>query len=227
MGLVSVVVVRLACVEGGFDDLALLSDDERARAARLADPAPFVTGRAVLRRLAGSHLGLEPTEVTLTRRCATCGSTAHGRPAVWGRPDVAVSLSRSGRRVLAGLSFAGPLGVDIQGVHDCGFDGFDAVALAPGEEAGFGGLAGAALLRARARHWARKEALLKATGHGLVVDPTTVRLGPPAEPPVLVAWHAPAPGPGVVALADLAGPGGAYAAAVAVLAPAPVVVRQG
>ena len=50
------------------------------------------------------------------------------------------------------------------------------------------GLTGDALLAARARMWSRKEAILKATGHGLVVDPSQVVVSSPDAPAALLEW---------------------------------------
>ena len=51
------------------------------------------------------------------------------------------------------------------------FDGFDAVALAPAERRQLPGWPVTALLRGRARLWARKEAWLKMTGDGAATAP--------------------------------------------------------
>jgi phosphopantetheinyl transferase len=59
--------------------------------------------------------------------------------------------------------------------------------------------------------WARKEALLKAYGLGLAVDPASVRL----DPDGIAAWPSTHPRPGAVRWHDVDLPG--YAAVVAVL----------
>ena len=62
---------------------------------------------------------------------------------------------------------AGPVGVDVEPAGAADFHGFDDVALHPGERGAPGD---------RTRRWVRKEALLKARGTGLSVDPREVRV---------------------------------------------------
>jgi 4'-phosphopantetheinyl transferase len=62
------------------------------------------------------------------------------------------------------------------------------------------------------RWWVRKEAVLKMTGHGLLIDPSLIVVSTPSEPPQLVAWHGPGRRP-QVQLADLELDGAAAAVA--------------
>ena len=68
---------------------------------------------------------------------------------------------------------------------------------------------------AATRLWVRKEAVLKALGNGLNVDPRTLRLADPHLPPAVLAWPDPRP-PGVVQMRDLDAPDG-YLAALATI----------
>jgi 4'-phosphopantetheinyl transferase len=68
--------------------------------------------------------------------------------------------------------------------------------------------------------WTRTEAVLKATGHGLDVDPSLVGLGPPDAPPRLVRWDGPGRRP-ALRLADVTTEDG-YVAAVARLGRRPL-----
>jgi 4'-phosphopantetheinyl transferase len=52
--------------------------------------------------------------------------------------------------------------------------------------------------------WARKEAVLKATGHGLMAAPSDVEVSAPFAPPELLAWRVDPSCVGPVHLADLA-----------------------
>jgi 4'-phosphopantetheinyl transferase len=63
------------------------------------------------------------------------------------------------------------------------------------------------------RWWVRKEAVLKMTGHGLLVDPSHLEVSPPDEPPRLLAWEGPGRHP-QVELADLEVDGAVAALAV-------------
>ncbi|ROS76655.1 4'-phosphopantetheinyl transferase superfamily protein [Cellulomonas sp. PhB143] len=144
---------------------------------------------ALLREaLAAAGLRLGAGDVALARRCATCGGTDHGKP------EVVAALAR-GRHVsvahtatrLAVAVADGPCGVDVEDVAAVGRAPVAPVLLAPRERVG-GGPPDAEDL---ARTWVRKEALLKATGHGLAVEPADLVLGPPGAPPRVVRWRGP------------------------------------
>ncbi|GAA1313821.1 4'-phosphopantetheinyl transferase family protein [Saccharothrix xinjiangensis] len=182
----------------------LLDADERARLARFRDRGALlrhVTGRALARVLLGRELGASPAGVRLTASCERCGC-ANGKPRLAEPRGVHFSVSHSGDRVVVALSRGADVGVDVE---ETGPVDPRAAELA-------GCPAGAGFHLA----WARKEAVLKATGHGLSVPPAAVRLSPPDEPPRLLGWSGPEPLGTPVALHDLdAGPG--YAASVALL----------
>jgi len=86
------------------------------------------------------------------RRCLRCGSGEHGQPYVDG-DAVHVSLSRTPGLVVAAVSTAGPVGVDVEVAGSARFSGFEDVAGHPEEHA-----------REPTGTWVRKEAALKATG---------------------------------------------------------------
>lgn len=127
---------------------------------------------------------------------------------------------------MAALAQAGPVGIDVEAITATGFEGFDEVALAPEEVQALAGLSGRALLRARARLWARKEAVLKATGHGLSIDPREVVVSGPFAPAALIDWRAEVQRPPHVSLADVAVDDD-HAVAVAVCAPGTLDFRIG
>lgn len=156
-------------------------------------------------------------DVEVHRLCPQCGSSEHGRPLVVrrdGGPAPFVSLSRAEGVVMVAVSDAGPVGVDIEAIDAARFSGFTDVALHPGEVVPTG--------EQRAIVWTRKESLLKATGDGLHVDPTSVRVSEADRPARLLEW----PGRGQLPSAqlhDLEIPG--YAACVTVLTDREVEVR--
>ena len=145
--------------------------------------------------------------VVVTHECARCGSGAHGRPVLLAtaalRRPAYVSVARAGDLSIVAVTDAGPVGIDVEVEGAAGFTGFADVALHVDED-------GADAVDPT-RVWVRKEALLKAYGLGLSVDPSQVRI----DDDGLAAWDSPHPRPAAVWLRDLAVPG--HVAAVAVL----------
>ncbi len=200
----------------------VLDSEERDRSARRGNPARFVTAHALLRTVVAQRTGQSPTDVQFDRRCMTCGSTAHGKPVVSGHPSVHVSLSYAGSLAVVAISDAGEVGVDVEEVADADHEGFEASTLAPEEVDAFGVVAAYRLAAARAQVWSRKEAVLKATGHGLVVDPRDVVVSGPDEDAALVEWRGEHPLGSPAHLRDVPMGIDGYAASVAVLCADPV-----
>lgn len=173
---------------------------DAARAAafvRPTDRARFLACRAALRRLApGLAVETDPG----------------GRPRLSGGP--AVSLAHTGRHGLIALSRAGPVGVDIEPVRrDLPLDALAAEALAPDELAAWCRLPPADRPAAFAAAWTAKEAVLKALGLGLTVDPRRVVV---AQARVVALPPALGVDPAAVRLLPVAAPPG-HAAACALL----------
>jgi len=118
--------------------------------------------------------------------------------------------------VMVAATDVGPVGVDVESAAATGFDGFDEVALTAMEQTEVECCAPVAQSRARAVYWTRKEAVLKATGHGLAVDPAALEVSAPHLPAALTAWHADEPPPASVQIIDVPVDGD-HVAAVAVL----------
>jgi 4'-phosphopantetheinyl transferase len=155
----------------------------------------------LLADLLSRHLG---TTLRVGRRCARCGSAGHGQPFVEG-DAVHVSLSRAPGVVVAAVSTTGPVGVDVEPAGSAGFPGFEDVAIHPQE-----------VCREPTQAWVRKEALLKATGWGLALDPRQVWIDDDRR---VVSWDERLASPDRCWLADLP-LAAAYVGAVAVIRPA-------
>jgi 4'-phosphopantetheinyl transferase len=171
--------------------------------ARLVVAYAAMPARDLLRALASEFHDVAPGRIVVGHVCSRCGGDDHGRPVLIPtsslRSPAHVSLSRAAGLSLAAVTDAGPLGVDLEANGAADFAGFADVAL--GEHDGEGSDPTMA--------WVRKEALLKAYGLGLAVDPRDVPAeGESASPP-------PCRPPGTPWRRDLDVPG--HAAAVAVL----------
>lgn len=148
----------------------LLGEAERRHALRLGvGAARWVAARAALRRALGRALGVAPERIAFS-------TGRDGKPRLAAGPgdDVRFSLSHSGRFALVALRLAHEVGVDLEEVRD-GVDGAaivrDQFTAAERDEAGR--LAAGDPRAGFFRAWARREALAKAAGRGLVspVDP--------------------------------------------------------
>lgn len=206
--------------------LDLLDRGERERADRRADPHPFITAHALLRRLVADETGVDPRSLDFKKRCATCGTDRHGKPHVVGMRDVHVSVSYGDRMAVAAVTSLGEVGVDVEDLESADFDGFSSVTLDPTERPQLAELTGDELLSARAQLWSRKEAILKATGHGLVVDPSQVLVSAHDVPAELIEWKAAQHLPGPMRVSDLDVQHADHRAAVAVLTTRPLKVRM-
>lgn len=170
--------VRAATIETGLSSAERdRMEKMRAAGAPPADQDSFATSRALLRAALGAWMGVGRGDVTVRSVCSACGGADHGRPVVpqvlgAARPPQ-ISLTHAGDVVAVAISDVGPVGVDVE-PHREPFDGFDDVALAPAERAELRTLEPRDATTARLRAWVRKEAVLKATGAGLAVDPRGV-----------------------------------------------------
>lgn len=206
---------------------SLLDDAERARAHRIQSPAErlrFVVGRVLVRRVLGAYLDVAPENVVVSRRCRHCGCE-RGKPRVMAiGPAPSFSLSHSGRWVGVAVAHA-DVGLDIEAVRP-GLYGPElaTTVLSPGEQADFDRTPPGDRPAAFLRYWTRKEAILKATGHGLSVAPAAVVVTPPGAAPGLLDWTADRPRPRAVQLADIDVDGG-HTGCVAVLSTAPIRLR--
>jgi 4'-phosphopantetheinyl transferase len=230
--------VHWAPARDGALDGALLDADERGRYERLRQPedrARFATGRALARAVLAPLLGLEPADVRFATDCPLCGAP-HGKPYVPGAAE-RFSLSHSGSWVVlavtrtwsgartgpggrspqprTGAPWTPDIGVDVQRVVPR--PGRTApLVLSAREQAWLDGCPEDERARHFTRCWARKEAVLKATGHGVTAPMRSLEVSAPDQPAALLdgspRWTGLTAG-----LADLRCPEPGYAAAVAVV----------
>ncbi len=141
----------------------MLSDAERGwlRSQNPAGEIAFLGGRLLLRELAAELLGADPREVPLSAHCLDCGQP-HGRPVLNGT-RLHMSLSRTAGVVVAAANWDSAVGIDVE-----------SAAVAPERLDAVESLTGIRSLQ----HWTRVEAVLKADGRGLRVDPGSVRVRP-------------------------------------------------
>jgi surfactin synthase thioesterase subunit/phosphopantetheinyl transferase len=165
-------------LDDGVDQLAIdgdgeLSDREAARAARFrsdTDRRRYVARCALLRRLLRRY-GADPG----TRELRT---GRHGKPSVTttasGR-DLRFSLAHSAGRLIVALRTGHEVGVDVERVRPMAdLPTFVANALAPAEQERLAGVPKRERLALALRYWTAKEAVLKATGDGLQVEPDLI-----------------------------------------------------
>jgi 4'-phosphopantetheinyl transferase len=204
--------------------VALLNGVERARRERFARPADrdrFTLGVALTRCVVGQRLGQVPEAVRLDRTCPTCGAP-HGRPRlVDPASSLRISVSHSGNRVVVAIADRGDVGVDVEASGtELDVDGLGTSVLTPAERAELDRSPADLREIGFLTYWTRKEAVLKATGDGLRVDPDRFTVSVPGEPPRILDWperpdlpsrislHTLDPGPGHVAclaLLDVSG----------------------
>ena len=170
--------------------MALLSDDERERAARFRFPLHgdrFVVARASLRLLLGGALGESPDGLRFAYGSA-------GKPALAdAHGGLSFNLSHSDDAALVALVLGTSVGVDIEAERES-VDAFDLADrfFAAREAAALATVPLAGRMAAFFRCWTRKEAFIKAIGEGLSapLGDFEVSFADEREPPRLlrVAW---------------------------------------
>ncbi|HYD31063.1 MAG TPA: 4'-phosphopantetheinyl transferase superfamily protein [Azospirillaceae bacterium] len=151
-----------------------LAHDEMARARRFARAdlqRRFVVARGRLRAILARYLGADPADLAFAQEEA-------GKPFLAGGGDLRFNLSHTGDHAVVAVAWGREVGVDIetrQRFDD--LDGLAALVLGSDERQALAAHDAADRSLAFLVAWTRKEALLKATGHGLTVDPTRVTVG--------------------------------------------------
>lgn len=180
---VEVLVVRHGVPLPDLAGLLTAGDRARLASASAHDRSRLVAGRTALLGAAARFSGLPPSAITIDASCPDCGRS-HGRPQVRGASSpIHVSLTHAGGRAIA-VASAVPVGVDAE-----------TRATLRAKRAAVRAVTGAARTHG-IRHWTQVEAILKADGRGLRVDPGAVtvdgRRGAVADSPSryrLSAWH--------------------------------------
>jgi 4'-phosphopantetheinyl transferase len=187
-GTVEVVSMGLDAEPAAVNEFALcLSDEERLRASRFVferDRCRFIVGRARLRYLLASRLGVQPDAIELIYG-------AHGKPALSRRfagSDLRFNVSHSEGVAVYAFSHGREIGVDVEALRELR-DADDLAARF------FSAHENEAYLALRPRDkpvgflncWTRKEAFIKALGEGLShpLDRFDVSLAP-GEPAKLL-----------------------------------------
>jgi len=143
---------------------ATLSDAERARAARLADPlaaARYTSARVLLRELLGGYLEMEPQLVQIRYG-------PHGKPCLDDSSRLHFNVSHVEGEALLAFTTAGPLGIDIERIRPLTHaHRLARRAFHPDDLQSWLALPEEERLSGFFERWTRMEALSKLLGHGV------------------------------------------------------------
>lgn len=164
---------------------ALLSDEERARAARFLRPqdrARYMLAHAGMRRLLGRSVGRDPAGLRFRIEPG-------GKPALADIEGLSFNLSHAGGHAALAIAAGFGVGIDLEAVRPID-DATMERALSPAERDRLRAMPSAARGQAFFRFWTRKEAVAKGAGQGLALEPAGIETGPgPAEARVCVPGH--------------------------------------
>ncbi|MGC1239925.1 MAG: 4'-phosphopantetheinyl transferase superfamily protein [Acidimicrobiales bacterium] len=150
---------------------------ERARAESFrssSNALAFVSAHALKREVLSQFLQVSPQSLRFSSQCAFCGK-AHGKPVLEQDGSLDFNLSYAGNIALVAVSQDAKVGVDIEEPRSLRFSvRATKDILANSELSYFSNVSDASLLK----HWTRKEALLKASGHGLTIAPSSIEIVP-------------------------------------------------
>ncbi|MGN4443824.1 4'-phosphopantetheinyl transferase Sfp [Bacillus cereus group sp. MYBK79-1] len=168
----------------------LLNDVEREKANSYhhsADRARFIIGCVISRLVLGQILSISPVQVPIDRMCPVC-KLQHGRPQLpEGMPQI--SVSHSGEWVVVAFTKSALVGVDVEQMNP----NVDVMKMAEGvltdfEIAQVMKLPDEQKIEGFLTYWTRKEAVLKATGEGLMIPPVDITVSAPNDPPNLLVF---------------------------------------
>ena len=169
--------------QGALD--GVLRPEERAYVHHIrGGQATARLSRGLLRLVLARYFNIPPAEVEIDRTCPHCGRS-HGRPRLGGRhatatEAIAFSVTHGGDLLV--LAFAGSpaVGVDLEPIgapEDVRAELLD-FTLTAAERVRLLEVPAPERTRLFLRHWTGKEAILKALGTGLDVEPQAVTLPP-------------------------------------------------
>jgi 4'-phosphopantetheinyl transferase len=166
----------------------LLDRDERARHSRFVraiDRSLFAVSHALTRLVTGHHADVPPRALGYAPP-----PRAGAKPRFAGAASaLQFSISHSGSHVVLAVSRDVSVGVDLAAIDPHPPEpSMLAAVLTAGERQVLAATSATRRPWAFSRYWARKEALLKATGHGLAMPPHLIAVSGPAEAPALLAW---------------------------------------
>ncbi len=153
------------------DDHALLDAVERRRAERFLredDRRRYVRAHAAMRRILAQEAACRPERLVFV-------AGEYGKPAL-ADGSVRFNLSHSGDHAVLATSFEVEVGVDIE-IRAIDTQRIARLVLAEGEMKAFAALPADVQEAVFLRAWTRKEAVLKAVGCGLTLDPRNVEVG--------------------------------------------------
>ena len=181
---ISVFTLPTRTFTGGlrFTWLDYVGEEARRKAASIHSPSAsvsYLATEALMRAVAAPRLGISgrgARTITVDRSCRLCTSgKPHGKPRIAG-----VNFNMSQVPSLAAGGFCAQqqvvLGIDLEAVQASLFPGFARVALTVDERTAYESLPPGQQQAAGVAIWTAKEAVLKATGHGLSVSPQTVQI---------------------------------------------------
>jgi 4'-phosphopantetheinyl transferase len=171
----------------------LLDATERERLStmrREIDRNRFTVGCALVRLALAAYLSQPPAHIGISRTCADCGMP-HGKPhlARGARVSIEFSVSHAADRIVAAFALGTPVGVDVERVDpEPPLVALMRRVLTQEEEEVLCRGEREQQVRDFFVYWTRKEAVVKATGLGFAVPPTSFAVTGPNEPPRLLSW---------------------------------------
>jgi len=153
---------------------AWLSADERARMRRFREPAlaaRYAIGRGLLRQLLAGCLGDDPAALAFR-------VNGWGKPSLRDTSAVHFNVTHTQERLMIALCAGRPVGIDAERIDEGPISDAEVErVLAPDERAYWHGLTAEAQTAFFFQTWVRKEAVLKALGVGLQIEPSTFSSG--------------------------------------------------